>query len=129
MAGLSYHIVSIAAVQLLWVNLIMESVGHSSYIITCSNGCFPFSSFAALALATDPADPSVLNRPPDRKSLPLITIDMWKMILVQAIYQIIMVLVLHFGGKAILGSGKSTNEINTIVFNAFVFCQVFNQFK
>ena len=43
------------AVQLLWVNLIMDT-------------------FAALALATDPPNRSVLDRKPDRKSAPLITL-------------------------------------------------------
>lgn len=49
----------ITAVQLLWVNLIMDT-------------------FAALALATDPADPENLKRKPDRAGAPLISCDMWK---------------------------------------------------
>lgn len=48
----------LTAVQLLWVNLIMDT-------------------FAALALATDPADPSALDRKPDRKTAPLISAQMW----------------------------------------------------
>lgn len=38
-------------------------------------------TFAALALATDPADPAALNRKPDRKTSPLISAQMWMMIL------------------------------------------------
>lgn len=42
------------AVQLLWVNLIMDT-------------------FAALALATDPPTEKILDRPPQGKKAPLIT--------------------------------------------------------
>ena len=48
----------LTAVQLLWVNLIMDT-------------------FAALALATDPATPRSLKRKPDRLTAPLISTDMW----------------------------------------------------
>lgn len=44
------------AVQLLWVNLIMDT-------------------FAALALATDPPTEKILDRPPQGKNSPLITIN------------------------------------------------------
>src|SRR5690348_6573380 len=71
-------------VQLLWVNLIMDT-------------------FAALALATDPPSPSVLEREPDRKSAPLVTLNMWKMITGQSIYQLAVTLVFNFAGNGILG--------------------------
>lgn len=103
----------LTAVQLLWVNLIMDT-------------------FAALALATDPADPESLDRKPDRKSAPLINMEMWKMIIGQAIYKTVPALVLHFAGHQILGLDATdeatkiaqTNELNTLVFNAFVFSQI-----
>lgn len=103
----------LTAVQLLWVNLIMDT-------------------FAALALATDPADPESLDRKPDRKSAPLINMEMWKMIIGQAIYKTVPALVLHFAGHKILGLDatdeatqiEQTNELNTLVFNAFVFSQI-----
>lgn len=105
----------LTAVQLLWVNLIMDT-------------------FAALALATDPADPESLDRKPDRKSAPLINMEMWKMIIGQAIYKTVPALVLHFAGRQILGLNgqdeatriEEDNELNTLVFNAFVFSQIFN---
>lgn len=62
-----------------------------------------FSTFAALALATDPATPESLNRKPDRKTAPLINVQMWMMIIGQAVYQTIVALVLHFAGAQILG--------------------------
>ena len=101
----------LSAVQLLWVNLIMDT-------------------FAALALATDPATPALLNRKPDRKTAPLITPEMLKMILVQAAYQIGVCLILHFLGLQILGLPHSVGndaDLKTLVFNCFVFCQIFNQ--
>ncbi|CED82819.1 calcium-translocating p-type atpase [Phaffia rhodozyma] len=106
----------LTAVQLLWVNLIMDT-------------------FAALALATDPATPTSLLRKPTPKTAPLITIDMFKMILGQALFQIIACLILHFLGGDILNNvcsdeltcNQQQQEVSTIVFNAFVFCQIFNQ--
>lgn len=103
----------LTAVQLLWVNLIMDT-------------------FAALALATDPATPEVLKRKPDRKTSPLISAQMWMMILGQALYQIIVALVLHFCGHQILGFSSTDeavridqdNELSSLIFNSFVFCQI-----
>ncbi|KAF4981247.1 hypothetical protein FZEAL_2911 [Fusarium zealandicum] len=100
------------AVQLLWVNLIMDT-------------------FAALALATDPPTRSVLDRKPDRKSAPLITLRMTKMIVGQAICQLAITFVLHFGGKKLLGwyddSERDAEKLKTLVFNTFVWLQIFNE--
>lgn len=92
-------------------------------------------TFAALALATDPATPESLKRKPDGKTSPLITIEMFKMITMQALFQIIACLVLHYCGESILGQvctselecRQQHRERSTIVFNTFVFCQIFNQ--
>jgi Ca2+-transporting ATPase len=84
-------------------------------------------TFAALALATDPATKASLDRKPDRKNAPLITVEILKMILIQATYQIIVCLVLHFAGHAILHMPYSTEtdaELRSLVFNCFVFCQI-----
>ncbi|KAH7111636.1 hypothetical protein EDB81DRAFT_829828 [Dactylonectria macrodidyma] len=99
------------AVQLLWVNLIMDT-------------------FAALALATDPPTRSVLDRKPDRKSAPLITLRMFKMIIGQAICQLAITSVLNFGGKKLFGYDNSEHdqeELKTLVFNTFVWLQIFNE--
>ncbi|CAD6888985.1 unnamed protein product [Tilletia laevis] len=106
----------LTAVQLLWLNIIMDT-------------------FAALALATDPATPKLLNRKPDRRNAPLISTDMWKMVIGQSIYQIIVVLVLNFKGKKLLGltGADPTQErldnvyMSALIFNVFVWCQLFNQ--
>lgn len=105
----------LTAVQLLWINIIMDT-------------------FAALALATDPAHRSLLNRKPDRQTAPLFNVDMYKMILGQALYSTIIVLIFHFAGNAIFHyhglsqyeQTKKSTEIGTLVFNAYVFSQIFN---
>ncbi|KAI9738920.1 MAG: hypothetical protein M1818_005234 [Claussenomyces sp. TS43310] len=96
----------LTAVQLLWVNLIMDTM-------------------AALALATDPPTPSILDRKPDPKSAPLITLTMWKMITVQAIYQIAVTLVLYFAATDIFDY-EGDEWVATVVFNTFVWMQIFN---
>jgi P-type Ca2+ transporter type 2C len=100
------------AVQLLWVNLIMDT-------------------FAALALATDPPTRAVLDRKPDRKSAALITPRMGKMILGQAICQLAITFTLYFGGTSLLGYNLSdeheARRLNTLVFNTFVWLQIFNE--
>jgi Ca2+-transporting ATPase len=103
---------ALTAVQLLWVNLIMDTM-------------------AALALATDPPAPSILDRKPDPKSAPLITITMWKMIIGEALYQLVITLLLYFGSEKILSytSPRELGQINTLVFNSFVWMQIFNQWK
>lgn len=101
---------ALSAVQLLWVNIIMDT-------------------FAALALATDHASPALLDRKPDKQTAPLFTVDMHKQILLQSVYQITVILLFHFFGVKIIGfeetSGNNTT-IQTLVFNAFIFAQIFN---
>ncbi|KAF9870871.1 calcium-translocating P-type ATPase [Colletotrichum karsti] len=102
------------AVQLLWVNLIMDT-------------------FAALALATDPPTEKILDRPPQPKSAPLITINMWKMIIGQAIFQLVITIVLYFAGPEILNYNRNSEDemlqLDTIIFNTFVWMQIFNEFN
>jgi Ca2+-transporting ATPase len=92
------------AIQLLWVNLIMDT-------------------FAALALATDPPNGSLLDRAPEPRTAPLITLTMWKMIIGQSIYQLAVGLTLHFAGPSFLDYPEP--ERRTLVFNTFVFMQIF----
>ena len=104
----------LTAVQLLWVNLIMDTL-------------------AALALATDPPRPSVLNRKPEHRNASIISVTMWKMILGQAVYQLTITFILYFGrGKVLPETGiwdLSDERIGTLVFNTFVWMQIFNQWK
>lgn len=85
-------------------------------------------TFAALALATDPPTERILNRPPQGKRAPLITTNMWKMIIGQAIYQLVITFVLYFAGQRIFPT-YSEGELRTIIFNTFVWMQIFNEFN
>jgi Ca2+-transporting ATPase len=121
----------LTAVQLLWVNLIMDTL-------------------AALALATERPTPELLERPPESKRAPLINFTMWKMIIGQAFFQVAVNLGLLFGGANLFGftalieaggvlaaNDKTSSEeaihqkevLRTIVFNVFVLMQVFNEVK
>ncbi|KAI7860205.1 PMCA-type calcium-translocating P-type ATPase [Circinella umbellata] len=106
-AVISEHQKSVlTAVQLLWVNLIMDT-------------------FAALALATDPPTQELLERAPEARSAPLITFKMWKMIIGQAIFQIVVTVVLLYSD--VLEYEPESPVLQTVVFNTFVFCQIFNE--
>ncbi|KAF2306697.1 hypothetical protein GH714_020605 [Hevea brasiliensis] len=101
--------VPLNTVQLLWVNLIMDTLG-------------------ALALATEPPTDHLMHKPPVGRRAPLITNIMWRNLLIQTIYQASVVLVLAFRGRSLLGlqhqSAERANKVNhTIMFNAFVLCQ------
>lgn len=102
--------VPLTAVQLLWVNLIMDTLG-------------------ALALATEPPTDELLQRPPVGRKEPLISNVMLRNIICQAIFQIVVLLTLQFKGKDILKltGPDATKRNNTVIFNAFVFCQLFNE--
>ncbi|KAM3507942.1 hypothetical protein MY11210_006934 [Beauveria gryllotalpidicola] len=106
----------LTAVQLLWVNLIMDTL-------------------AALALATDPPQESVLDRKPERKGTSILSPTMWKMIIGQAIYQLIITFLLYYGSpKGILplpgpNDVPPAEEQATLVFNTFVWMQIFNQWN
>jgi len=99
-------------VQLMWVNLFQDTL-------------------AALALATDPPTRSVLDRKPDSKSASLITIAMWKMIVGQTIYQMVVTLTLYFRGIKILSyqTAHEKAQLQTLVFNIYVWMQIFNMYK
>ncbi len=99
-------------VQLLWVNLIMDT-------------------FAALALATDPANPAVLQRKPEPRRASLISLTGWKMIVGQAIYQLAVILALSFAGRELLGPERRDQErvLETLIFNSFIWMQFFNLYK
>ncbi|KAJ6863618.1 calcium-transporting ATPase 10 [Populus alba x Populus x berolinensis] len=107
--------VPLNAVQLLWVNLIMDTLG-------------------ALALATEPPTDHLMNRSPVGRREPLITNIMWRNLLIQAGYQVTVLLVLNFRGESLLGlehetPQRATEVKNTLIFNAFVLCQIFNEFN
>ncbi|XP_061339583.1 calcium-transporting ATPase 9, plasma membrane-type-like [Gastrolobium bilobum] len=113
-AAVSSGEVPLNAVQLLWVNLIMDTLG-------------------ALALATEPPTDRLMHRTPVGRREPLITNVMWRNLIVQALYQVVVLLFLTFGGESILRNQDSKTHTlqvkNTLIFNAFVLCQIFNEFN
>lgn len=58
---------------------------------------------------------------------------MWKMIIGQAIFQLAVTFTLYFAGPEILGYDRSDStkmlELDTIIFNTFVWMQIFNEFN
>ncbi|KAJ3365368.1 plasma membrane calcium [Allomyces arbusculus] len=124
----------ITAVQMLWVNLIMDTL-------------------AALALATDPPTEALLDRLPHKKSDPLIGYDMWKQMIFQAAYQIAVTISLTYrapnmfsftfndvdSNKAAFGLAEDANgatvdhyvarRLSAVVFNTFVWLQLVNLFN
>jgi Ca2+-transporting ATPase len=84
---------------------------------------------AALALASDPPTEEILDRKPAKRTDPLISTVMWKMIIGQAIFQLIVTFVLYYVGPSILGYEFDGTEIRSLVFNVFVWMQIFNQFN
>lgn len=98
------------AVMMLWVNLIMDTMG-------------------ALALGTEPPNKELLERRPYKRDASLISRPMWRNILCQATYQLIILVFLLNRGPQMFHCTDGSNHHFTIIFNAFVFCQVFNEFN
>ena len=106
------------AIQMLWVNLIMDS-------------------FASLALATEDPTEALLDRKPYSREASILTPMMKLNIVSQSIFQISTLTVIIFYGDYIFGVPSDRNlehfmwnNVNgyhfTIFFNIFVFMQVFN---
>ncbi|KAL5216776.1 hypothetical protein ABZP36_008177 [Zizania latifolia] len=114
-AAISSGNVPLNAVQLLWVNLIMDTLG-------------------ALALATEPPTDHLMQRPPVGRREPLITNIMWRNLIIMALFQVTVLLTLNFRGTSLLqlkndNPAHADKVKNTFIFNTFVLCQVFNEFN
>jgi magnesium-transporting ATPase (P-type) len=83
-------------------------------------------TLGALALATEPPNGELMKRPPVSKLDDFITKAMWRNIIGQSVYQLIVLGILISTGKHLLGiSGSDADTtLNTFIFNTFVFCQV-----
>mmetsp|Transcript_5600 Transcript_5600/g.8116 ORF Transcript_5600/g.8116 Transcript_5600/m.8116 type:complete len:1155 (-) Transcript_5600:179-3643(-) len=112
----SYRTTPIAAIQMLWVNLLMDSL-------------------ASLALASEPPVDSLLQKPPVNRTEHMITKRMWANMFGQSTYQIIVVMTLFFSGPELLdlppgheveATGKNSKHY-TFIFNTFVWMQLFNE--
>ncbi|KAJ3214203.1 Calcium-transporting ATPase 10, plasma membrane-type [Dinochytrium kinnereticum] len=108
-------------VQLLWVNLIMDS-------------------FGALALASDEPDDDILLHPPHRRTEPLLSRHMYAYMGYQIVYQLISLLTLYLGLENVMPAdmgffspsqvekvnNKASMRTKTVVFTTFIFLQISN---
>ncbi|KAH6761165.1 ATPase E1-E2 type family protein / haloacid dehalogenase-like hydrolase family protein [Perilla frutescens var. frutescens] len=108
MTAVSSGDMPLTAAQLLWVNLIMDILG-------------------ALALAAEHPTEELLKRNPVDRAESLISKTMWRNLISQALYQVTVLLVLQFKGSSIFHVNEKVRD--TLIFNAFVLCQVFNEFN
>ncbi|KAL5556802.1 hypothetical protein UlMin_039038 [Ulmus minor] len=109
---LNYAAVSapLTTVQLLWVNMIVDTLG-------------------ALALLTEPPNDDLMKRSPVGRTGNFISNVMWRNILGQSLFQFVVIWFLQAKGKALFGLDGPDSDLilNTLIFNSFVFCQVFNE--
>jgi len=112
-----HQISPLAAIQLLWVNLLMDAL-------------------ASLALASEPPVDGLLKRPPVNRSESMITKQMWCNMLGQSAYQVTAIMALLYGGvtwfeleeEGHIAKEAGENSVHyTIIFNAFVWMQLFNE--
>jgi Ca2+-transporting ATPase len=96
------------AVMMLWVNLIMDTMG-------------------ALALGTEPPSQTLLKRKPYKRDASLINFQMWRNIFVQFLFQMGVLVYLIMHGSEVFHVENDSRKHLTIIFNTFVFCQVFNE--
>nr|GMC53242.1 calcium-transporting ATPase 12, plasma membrane-type-like [Ipomoea batatas] len=108
-----------------------------NFISAVSSGDTPLSSiqlFWIYFLISIPGGLALLSGQPNknlqdtiRPTGPLITKAMWVNILLQSSYQIGISMTLQLKGTAILGTSQAAND--SMIFNAFVLCQLFNIFS
>lgn len=97
----------LTAVQLLWVNLIMDTL-------------------AAIGLGLEPPHPALLQEKPRQRNAPLITSSMWTFIFGMAVYTFV-VLMLLFQWNFLGDGPRHSAEHLSVIFTTFVFLQVFNE--
>ena len=77
----------LTSIQMLWVNLIMDSLG-------------------SLALATEPPYDSLLSRYPTKKNESIINGVMWKHILIQSLFELILLVFIYIYGPSFIKEDK-----------------------
>ncbi|KAL4628145.1 hypothetical protein ACB092_05G215100 [Castanea dentata] len=95
----------ITTIQLVWANFVVTLLG-------------------GLGLLTEPPSKELMEKPPLRKTEPLINMAIWRNVVIQALYQLGVLLTCQFKGQTIIGINKKISD--TIIFNIFVLCQVCN---
>ncbi|KAL0012133.1 hypothetical protein SO802_007241 [Lithocarpus litseifolius] len=95
----------ITTIQLVWANFVVTLLG-------------------GLGLLTEPPSKKLIEKPPLRKTEPLINMTMWTNVVIQALYLSGVSVTWQFKGQTMIGINKEVS--NTIIFNSFVLCQVCN---
>lgn len=106
------------ATQMLWVNVIMDTL-------------------AALALATEPPVPALLERKPYARDAPLLSKQMAKQIIGHSVYQLVVCFLILYVPEMLPGdvdddklkspASSVAGQHFTILFNTFVWMQLFNE--
>ena len=94
-------------------------------------------ALAALALATEPPRTMALQEKPVKSNDPIMNAHMWRQIMGVATYQFLVVFFLQLAGPALWNldipytatpiESADRKTLNTIIFNTFVFMQIFNE--
>ena len=95
----------VTTIQLVWANIVVTLLG-------------------GLGLLTEPPSKELMEKPPLRKTEPLINMAIWRNVVIQALYQLGVLVTCQFKGQTIIGINKVVSD--TIIFNIFVLCQVCN---
>ena len=77
----------LTSIQMLWVNLIMDSLG-------------------SLALATEPPYDTLLNRYPTKRNESIINGTMWKHILIQSLFELVLLVFIYIYGPTFIKEDK-----------------------
>jgi Ca2+-transporting ATPase len=102
----------LTVMQMLWVNLIMDT-------------------FAALALATEPPNPAVLNRPPRDPKAFIVTpeIGRWIMLGAAVFLAVLITLIKWLGARGMIEEENVPSYGGTVLFCVFVLLQFWNLFN
>jgi len=104
----SFYRRPLTAVQLLWMNLIMDTL-------------------CALSLCTDTPTEKLLRRRPYRRSAHIISPLMLRNILCHTLFHLTLLLLILYSGPDIWGVERKSEHHYTIVFNTYVFLHLFNE--
>merc|ERR1712070_32579 len=85
-------------------------------------------SMGALALATEETNDGLLTRKPINSDEGLVSPFMWRNIVVQALFQLVVLGVIGANSNLFESESQSRHHY-TIIFNVFVWCQIFNEFN
>ncbi|XP_050368858.1 putative calcium-transporting ATPase 13, plasma membrane-type [Argentina anserina] len=97
---------TVGAIEVTWANLLV--------------------TFCGLALLVEPPTQEQMERTPIKQTDSLISKAMWRNILLQALYQTSVLVALQFKWKALPVPGINKKIMESMVFNSYVLCQVFN---